>query len=171
MQTQTARFPLPAPEFSFAGYNWPRRVAVLPQGPKAKRLERYKNPCTGGYYHAPRPVEGAHPGKGFYLDSDGMPGLRWAWCDEVEGVRIDHTGWFTDEFGDSETMRGVVWRLPHGRGFLAGWSMGEGMATSLDAHVYATEADAAHGANGLAESAADAEREYQEAHRNDDSDE
>lgn len=163
MQTQTARFPLPAAEFTFAGFSWPRRVATLPTGTTARRLERYMNPVTGPYYHAPRPVEGAHPGKGFYLASDGAPGLRWVWCDHVEGLgrSIDHTGWFTDEHGDGEKIRGVVFRLPHGRGFMAGWSMGEGMATSLDAGTYGSEIDAAFAADGMAETAAENEREYQ----------
>lgn len=165
MQTQNSRFPLPAVEFTFAGFTWPRRVAVLPVGPKAKRLDRYKNPSTGGYYHAPLPVAAPHPGQGCYLESAGAPGLRWSWCDQVEGVRIDHTGWYTDDHGDSDTMRGVVWRLPSLRGFLAGWSMGRNMATSVDADIYETERAAAYAADQLAERAAETEREYQAANR------
>lgn len=164
MQTMNSRFPLAGcglASFEFAGFTWPRFVATLPTGRMAKRLERYKNHVTGPYYHAPKP--GAD-GRGFYLNSDGMPGLRWQWCDDVTSS-IRHTGWLTDEFGDSETIRGVVFRLPSGRGFLAGWSMGEGMASSLEYAVYDDESAAAHVADSLAENAAEKEREYQAAER------
>lgn len=160
MQTATARFPLPAPAFEFAGFSWPRYVATLPAGSLAKRLERSRTRIIGPYYHAPRPVTGQHPGLGFYHESDGAPGLRWTWCDEAEGVRIRHTGWFTDEHGDGGTIRGVVFRLPGGRGFLAGWSMGEGMASELDGDIYDDEAGAAYAADSMAECAAEREREY-----------
>lgn len=160
MKTATATFPLPPVRFTFAGFNWPRYVAMLPRGSFAERVERKKNPVTGPYYHAPKPVTGPHPGRGFYLDSDGMPGLRWSWCDEVDGTRIDHTGWFTDEDGTGDKIRGVVFRLPRGRGFLAGWSMGHGMASEIDGTVYAEEAEAAYAADSEAEAVAEVEREY-----------
>jgi predicted GNAT superfamily acetyltransferase len=70
----------------------------------------------------------------------------------VDGVRIDHTGWFCDEYGTK--IRGIVVALPHGR-FLAGWSMGEGMASTVDADLYDTAEDAAYAADSMAESAAD----------------
>lgn len=173
MQTQTSRFPLPATQFAFAGFAWPRYVANLPAGKLATRLAKAKDRFAGPYYHAPKPVAGAHPGKGFYLGDQGAPGLRWSWCDEVEGVRIDHTGWHTDEFGISDTIRGLVFRLPHGRGFLAGWSMGEGMASAVDGYVWESEQDAARAADSMAESAAERQREYEERERaeNDDCDE
>lgn len=164
MQTHTSRFPLKnsgLPAFDFAGFSWPRYLATLPTGSKAARLERYKKPITGPYYHAPKP-ESAGRGKGFYLDSAGAPGLRWTWADEVEGSRIRHTGWFTDECEDS-IMRGVVFRLPKGRGFLAGWSMGEGMASAVEGEVFDDEIDCARAADSLAETLAEREREYQAA--------
>ena len=165
MQTLTARFPLPAAEFTFAGFNWPRQVAALPSRDKARRLSRYTNSSTGPYYHAPKPATAERTGWAFYLASDGAPGMRWEWCDLVEGIgrAIDHSGWYTDEHRDGAKIRGVVFRLPHGRGFLAGWSMGEGMVTSLDACLYGEETDAALAADELAESAAEAERDYQAA--------
>lgn len=175
MQTQTSRFPLPAAEFAFAGFTWPRFVADLPKGTMASRLAKAKNRCTGPYYHAPKPAAGRDNGKGFYLSDAGAPGLRWTWCDEVEGVgrSIDHTGWFTDNFGTGEKIRGLVFRLPHERGFLAGWSMGEGMASALEYDVYPDEISAAHAADSLAESAAEDQREFEERERaeNDDSEE
>jgi hypothetical protein len=80
----------------------------------------------------------------------------------VEGVRIRHTGWFTDDYRD-EKIRGLVFTLPKGRGFLAGWTMGEGMASFVECDIYETADEAAHAADSLAEDAADDEREAREA--------
>jgi hypothetical protein len=145
------------PEFNFAGFAWPRYVARLPQGSFKQRIERAKNRCTGEYYHAPKPTQ-AGKGCGFYLESDGQPFTRWAWADDV--VSLHHTGWFCDE-DESQTMRGIVARLPHGR-FLAGWSMGEGMASEVDGYIYNDEEDAARAADSMAENAAERERDYQQ---------
>lgn len=150
-------FTLPAPAFSFAGFTFPKWIFTLPRGSKAQRLERMRRPFCGPYYHAPEPRKGTDGGVGFYLDSDGMPGLRWKWADEV--VRLKHAGWFADEFGD-QTIRGLVMRLPHGRGFLAGWSMGAGMASAVDCYVYPDEESAAWAADSIAENVAEDERDY-----------
>lgn len=145
------------PEFNFAGFAWPRHVARMPKR-FASVAERNAYPC-GEYYHAPRLW--AEPVKSFYLNSDFMPGLRWQWCDEIDGASIHHTGWFADEHGDGDTIRGIVFRLPHGRGFLAGWSMGERMASAIDySRIYDDERDAARAADSMAESTAEREREY-----------
>ncbi len=134
MQSLTSRFPIRHEyyaRFSFAGFQWPRFVAMLPRGDVESRLARHKSPVTGPYYHAPRPIErGEHHETFFYLESDFSPGLRWQYCDDVASS-IDHFGWFTDEYGDGETIRGIVARLPKNRGFIAGWTMGEGMASGL----------------------------------------
>jgi hypothetical protein len=166
LQTMSKRFPITnsgLAAFTFAGFQWPRYVAALPKGSKAKRLERYKAPVCGPYYHAPKPVKGSNHGTIFYLNSDGMPGMRWAWCDEVEGVgrSINHTGWYTDEHGDGDKIRGVVFTLPKGRGFLAGWSMGESMASGVEYEVYTGELDAAQAADDIAKLIAEVERESQ----------
>lgn len=148
-------------EFSFAGFSFPRYIVSLSTDRAARRLELRKFAgSASGYYHKPTPNN--QEGIGFYLESgNGAPfGLRWTWCDEVEGVRIDHTGWFCDDYQDTK-VRGIVFRLPHGRGFLAGWSMGEHMASSVDFHVYADEASAACAADSIAERTAENEREYQ----------
>lgn len=171
LQPLTSRFSLAncgLEPFAFAGFKFPRFLAHLPRGTMARRLERYKAPSTGPYYHAPAPLQAGDNGRGFYLDSDGMPGLRWAWADKVEGATIRHTGWFTDDYG-TDTVRGVVFTLPGGRGFLAGYSMGEGMASSLEYAIYESARDAAYAADSLAENAAEREREYQDSL--DDSDE
>lgn len=151
------------PPFTFAGMRFPKHLWTLPRGSKAKRLAQRKPVVCGAYYHAPRPLtSGESHGLGFYLDSDGMPGLRWQWCDEVKGASIRHKGWFTSEGGwDGETARGIVFRLPHGRGFLAGYSLGEGMCGSLEYDIYPDEVDAAYAADSYAENVAEREREYQ----------
>lgn len=148
-------------EFTFAGFNFPKYLSTLPKGDKKKRQERYQ--YTGGYYSAPKPNA-----SGFfrYLDSDfSEPLRRWKWCDET-GARIGHSGWFTDEGGNSEKIRGIVVRLNHDKGFLAGHSMGEGMATFVETdHIYEDEIDAAYAANSMAEDAAEEAREYEERER------
>lgn len=145
-----------APEFSFAGFEWPRYQARLPKGSLIKRLEARRTLCCGEYYRTPRPNE---TGGSFYLESDFMIGNRWTWADEVSGVRgIDHTGWLTDEHGDGDKIRGLVVRLSHGR-FLAGWSMGEGMASKVEPRVFEDEAEAAHAADHMAEHVAEMERD------------
>lgn len=73
----------------------------------------------------------------------------------MEGARIRHQGWFCDEYS-CETIRGLVFRLPKGRGFLAAWSMGEGMASNLDtSYIWDDEQDAARAADQMAEQAAE----------------
>jgi hypothetical protein len=146
--------------FAFAGFTFPRHVATLETGPIASRLAYRKARCTGNYYHAPKP--GA-TGRGFYLGkgAHGAHGLRWQYADDA-ATTIRHTGWFCDDFQDSK-IRGIVLRLPRGRGFLAGWTMGVGMASSFDySPIFDDERDAAFCADRMAESAAESEREYQE---------
>jgi len=151
------------PEFQFAGIQFPKYVYTLPQGPLQARIAHAKNSCTGGYYHAPKPQSGAHSGVGFYLADSTMPGLRWQWADDVYRD-IGHTGWFCDEYQDNK-IRGIVLRVPHGRGFLAGWSMGEHMASTIEGEIHADETEAALIADEHARRAADNERECQAQRR------
>jgi hypothetical protein len=154
-----------ASSFAFAGFSFPRHIPRLvkpgdcglpaPLARGAGKRHRFK--ANTSYYVSPAPNS---DGTSFYLDSDFAPGLRWQWCDEVAGTRIDHTGWWTDEFGDGDTIRGIVMRLPHGRGFLAGHSMGESMASTVEYRVYDDECEAARAADRLAEIYAEAERDY-----------
>ena len=127
---------------------------------------RGKNRVCGPYYTTRKLITGPHPGKSFYLDSDFAPGLRWQWCDDVTSS-IDHSGWFIDEYGVGEKIRGVVFRLPRSRGFLAGWSMGVGMASEIDCTIYEDEISAAYAADSMAEDVAEREREYQEQNKED----
>lgn len=145
--------------FTFAGFQWPRHLARMACGPAALRKKWAGHKFCGEYYHAPRP-ETAGTGRGFYLESDGQPFARWKWADDVAPCDIPHTGWFCNEYGDGEKIRGIVVFLPNRR-FLAGWSMGEGMASTIDATLYHSALDAAFAADSMAERAAEAERDYQ----------
>lgn len=147
--------------FTFAGFTFPRKVPIWRPLNRAARRPRQgrESPWCFAYHAAPTPFP--NNGKGFYLESDFAPGLRWQWCDKVEGVWINHEGWFSDTMQD-QTIRGIVFRLPHGRGFLAGWSMGEHMASEVGRRVYSCEREAARAADREAESVAEAEREREE---------
>lgn len=144
-------------QFQFAGEIFPRPIYFLPKGTRARRWERVQRKFTGPYMTAPTPN---NSGGFFYHESDFAPGLRWQWCDEIART-IRHAGWFCDAHQD-ETIRGLVFRLPRGRGFLASWSMGTGMASAVDCEtIYDEELDAALAADSWARNVAEQEREYQ----------
>lgn len=159
MKTLAKLFPLPPVSFHFAGFSFPRRVAMLPRGTRAERVEKHTNPQTGPYYMSPKPNRDSYS---FYLGSDFAPGLRWEWADDVSSS-IRHNGWYTDKDGGGDKIRGIVMRLPQNRGFLAGYSMGERMISSVDTStVYENIKDAAHAADSDAERVADDAREANE---------
>ena len=145
--------------FAFAGFQWPRYVATLTPLSSLRKKREMRKVC-GGYYHAPTP--NANNGRGFYLDDAGQPFTRWQWADDVEGAHISHSGWFTDDYGTGDKIRGIVILLPHGR-YMAGWSMGKGMASTIEPGVFDDIDDAARMADEHARVAADNEREYQAA--------
>lgn len=64
------------------------------------------------------------------------------------------------DFGD--TTQPIIARLPRGRGFLAGWSLGPGMASGLDLIIWDNPRDAAFRAHQLAEEIAQEMREQDE---------
>lgn len=144
-------------QFNFAGFDFPRYLAILPSGDKQKRLNRYK--VTGGYYSSPIPRKRETNGFSFYLNSDFQPFTRWQYCDDV-CKSIRHTGWFVDD-DCFEKIRGIVCRLPHNR-FLPGWTLGEGMASCVECLTFNDETECALYANQLAEHQAELEREYNE---------
>lgn len=169
--------------FEFAGFHWPRRIVELPKGTPRARLDDKRtrsatyNPRVSPYLHAPKPRQAGDVGRGFYHGDAGMPDLRWEWADDIAPRSIHHRGWYTDDDGIGETMRGIVFRLPKGRGFLYGWSMGPGMAAEITGYepvggwdpsrygdaIEQAEHFAAMAADGAAERAAEKEREYQRA--------
>jgi hypothetical protein len=116
-------------------------------------------------------------GIGFYQSSKGLAmdragsivNLRLALASDLlpRHSRLrDTTGFYCDSFQD-QTMIPVVARLPHGRGFLIGWTMGAGMAACLETDIYPAKdesdaTDAARAAYRFAENEAERERVYQD---------
>jgi hypothetical protein len=147
------------PQFTFAGFSFPRYVGTLPTETLAQRFaNRARRGMIGDYYHAPTPNN--TDGRGFYLDGTRAYGLRFDYCDEIEGARIHHEGWYVDD-DCSDVIRGIVLRLPHDRGFLSGWTMGQGMASAVDyAPIHDNAIDAAYAADESARIVAECEREY-----------
>lgn len=144
MKTLAQLFPLPPAELQFAGFSFPRHIAMLPRGDHKERIRAHTQPLTGPYYRTPLPN---CKYASFYLNSDFAPKLRWKAAEDV--ANIGHSGWFLS--GGVDTVEGIVMRLPKGRGFLAGWSMGERMASGVATdRVYATEEEAGFAADDLA---------------------
>lgn len=151
---------------TYAGFNYPKFLADLPKEPLHKRLEEFKKgsrrPSLSGYrQNKPCPLqEQKEKGRHFYHESDFAPDLRYEYCDQVANVRgIDHKGWYTDPDGFCETIRGIVFRLPHNRGFLAGWTLGAQMSSEVEYYIYEDEISAAHGADKCAQYVAEKELE------------
>lgn len=59
------------------------------------------------------------------------------------------------------TFLPVVLRLPHGRGFFAGWTMGAQMASSVDAVIFDNEDEAWRNADLQAYSACETENDHE----------
>ena len=144
---------------SFAGFTLPRLRGINAErrSPLACRLadarafrRQYGRPGmrpTGPYQCRQFATDA---GLSFYLDDSAtMPALRY-----VEG-----RAWHADDSGE---FAAIVFRLPRGRGFLAGWTMGDRMASHLERDIIADESDAMRRAESLAHEAADREQEYQE---------
>jgi len=111
-------------------------------------------------------------------------GLRWIenankglrfhnYCDLI-ARSIRHTGWYMADADFAETMRGVVYRLPHGRfvaGYVEGYGGSKGFTPNDDGArldmscTYSDELDAALAADSIAEHWAEESREYNEAWR------
>jgi len=104
-------------------------------------------------------------GRGFYSGDDELVmgdatfSLRLEYADPYG--RVKYTA---DEYGDT-TFTPVIARLPHTRGFLAGWIMGANMAGSLSGTIWRDEDDARRAAREDARISAERELEYQIAER------
>ena len=70
------------------------------------------------------------------------------------------SGYYADDYQDA-TLEPIIARLPSGRGFLAGWTMGAGMCGTLEPEVYPDAESAASAAHVAAEYAAERERACQ----------
>ena len=114
---------------------------------KALKQKGFHGRLTGPYFID---YQSKDSQRGFYLNSDFQPAPRWAWCDEAKFSPgyIEHKGWFCNE-DQTETIRGVVFYLPHGR-YMSGWSMGVDMASGLEKEVYCSEILAIRAADALA---------------------
>lgn len=147
---------------SFAGFTLPRLRGINAEkrAPLARRLADFRtfsrmygrpmfSPC--GPYQCRQFATDDE--LSFYQDDSAtMPGLRY------------ETG-RAFAYDDCEPLAAFVFRLPHGRGFLAGWSMGDGMAAMVSRDIIADERDAMRRAESMADAAALRESEYQERER------
>jgi hypothetical protein len=88
-------------------------------------------------------------------------GLRLVgYADEI--VNLRHKGWYCDEHQD-DLFRGVVYRLPHSRGFIAGYADPWNDGPAFVCLELAEDGrQAAFWADSIAEREAESEREYQE---------
>lgn len=144
--------PLPV-EFTFAGFTWPRYIADCPAGPDSMRRRAKLREVCGPGYRAPTPNN--RNGWGFYLGtSNDLFDLR-------EECRTREYRY--NEFGDS--IGGIVFRLPKNRGFVAGYTMGDDMASGINATVWTDLDDAKSAADSEAERMADEQAEFEAAER------
>ena len=132
--------------------------------PLSARLEARKH--AGPYHWTP-----TKPGTGraFYQAQDGL------FCDprgSTFDLRLDYatthwSSWRTPasyhcEMEGDTVLTPIVARLPRGRGFLAGWTMGRGMCAELDGTIHETIEEAARMAHEEARIAAERQREFEE---------
>jgi hypothetical protein len=159
MKTLTNLFPLPNPDFSFAGFTWPRVVGHLPLRNLANRKKRYQHPLTSRYYHAPKPIDKDTQGIGFYLGCKTGGQSIDLRIESIHDSPFDssrtfrYTGWFAD-IHEHDTIYGIVAKLPSSKGnhrFLAGYTFGEGMIAYLDRDIHSDIDDAVLAADNLAE--------------------
>jgi hypothetical protein len=79
--------------------------------------------------------------------------------DHIQDRRRYVSGYYADDYQDT-TLEPIIARLPSGRGFLAGWTMGANMCGTLEPEVYPDAESAASAAHCAAEYAAERERDY-----------
>ncbi len=110
-------------------------------------------------------------GRGFYQDSRSLEcdprgstfALRLEEANEhLSGSRLAMTdGYYCDLDCEGETLQPIIARLAHGRGFLPGWTMGNGMCATLDSRICSDEREAAYAAHQLAEHDAESSQQSQ----------
>jgi hypothetical protein len=178
--------------FVASHYRYFRKVRGMGVGAALSHAETLPATYTAGReYYGPMGVWGAAFGESGdtlrHVDDTGKAGLRFVgYADEL--ARLDHTGWFTDEEQHGK-FRGAVWQLA-GKGkqsrIVYGYQEWDGDSeTNVGSALICTStvllADMSDGnyslgstdevqnaatyADGLAESAADKAREYNEAYR------
>jgi len=134
----------------------------------SKPLRERHPPHVGPYRWEPSTLPST--GRGFYLHSNYL-----ACGDSTFDLRLDYAVSHCPSYfsyrkpraftgaGDSEYTP-IIARLPHGHGYLAGWTMGHGMLSAIDRDIYQDIADAARAAYDMAERNAESDRdsEFQE---------
>lgn len=139
----------------FAGFAWPKQEWALPKGKPSQRVRKTR--YTGGYYQN-APCMAGNGEIGFYWGEGGEPsGRLWT----LRAKLYTRTSWYCDSF-QSDTLTAFVFALPHGRGWLAGWTMGDGMIACVDRHIHTIEHSAMWEANEMARIAAERMREDDE---------
>lgn len=127
-------------------YQWTPANRALPNG--------RNTPCKGrGFYQAQ---------SGLRMDARGSTfDLRLDYANTHHPINWRKSGTFGTPDGFSEFIA-IIARLPHGRGFLAGYTMGEGMAAALDGRIWPDIESAARAAYDEAERVCEAESEYRD---------
>lgn len=146
-------------------------IVVHNKGPITERAKSRN--VVGPYHFTPRdPLK--HDSIGFYCDRSGQMGdgvirLRIEPANDHLTGRLSYTtGYYCDRDGDGDTLQPIIARLPHGRGFLAGWSMGPGMCAKVCTSVYDDVESAAISAHSIAEYDAEESRNNEEYGDDDD---
>lgn len=126
--------------------NWAERYASLDQGFNTKTDYRF-----GVTTETKTPVWYCHTGAQFRNECD---------AHELEGVRMDHTGWYADPDGDNLYVA-IVGQLSHGR-YIAGYRMTGNDERVYFGDVYTEAKEAAYAGDNEARIDAEKECEYQE---------
>lgn len=106
---------------SFASLPFPRYLSTDIGKARTKLARQNRYLCAGGYRTADKP--NINPNKTFfYLNSDFCPLLR---MEQFPAYKLE----------DETNIKALVARLPHNK-FLAGWTMGDGMASELSYRVF-----------------------------------
>lgn len=141
--------------------------------PLRQRLEDRK--FCGPYYFTPPDASDTDKGIGFYCGKSSLQcaphgsrfDLRLELAnDHLPDSRLSYiNGYYCDADGDGDTLTPIIARLPRGRGFLAGWTMGAQMCAAIDRDIYDNPEDAARAAHDCAERDAEKNRDAQEEER------
>lgn len=131
-------------EFQFAGFTWPRLTFPLCETQKARRF-RYLSSFPVPHCPSPEPSEFRNFILGQRWD------IRFSYDYEVDET-ISDRGYplGMDEPDYDEYYHGIVLYLGKRRGFLAGWSLGAGLAAQVNLEVYESPEQAARAANLMA---------------------
>lgn len=129
-----------------------------------------EKPVSGGYgkFFTPECNVTRQPNRPRYawVENANAAGLRFVGYADELARSIRHTGWLINDEGWGETYRGAVYRLPHSRGYIAGYAdpNNKGAAfVELSLIDSDDETGAAFAANRIAELEAERERDYQRA--------